>query len=314
MAIIKKAKKDFSSAFRLLTKAYELNPEDDTIKRNFLEIDGILKELKNKENNFKNSIDFLKKENNFVLDKLKNFLKNVKKETDFINGRMAIPNYKFKVLMGTDEAKAASLRQQWLEKNYILNSKERDAHNVIIYDINPFLDAVISDIDLNQVNKKWIQGFENITVSRLEEIGYFDKSKKIKKISKKYQNIVERDFDELVFNYLMGNFKTVIILSGSILEILLIYYLEKKKITTIQYSVNNKAINKDIYGATLNDLLQYFDTNSLISAQNFHLGNISRIYRNFIHPGKEVREQERLDNQKGEISFMSVMEMIDFLI
>lgn len=311
---LKKQKGDISTAFKLIAKAFEISPDDTVIKNNFNTLNDIVIDLKNKDNNFKMSAEQVKKENNFVNDKLKAFISNIRKDPEYKNGRIAIPNWKFKVLMGTDDIKASSLKQQWIDKNYIKNTKEKNNHNVYFYELNPYLEPILSDISLNQINKKWITGFENVTLDKLQSINYFDKLKKIKKVSKKYQTLIERDFDELVFNYLVGNSKAVIILSGSLLEILLVYYLNKKKISKVEYTINSRTVSKDLYDAVLNDLLQHFETNGLISAQNYHLGNISRIYRNFIHPGKEVREQEKLDNQKSEISFMSVMELIDALI
>lgn len=311
---IKKEKGDISTAFKLIAKAFEVSPDDTIIKNNFNSLNDIVIELKNKDSNFKMSAEQVKKENNFVNDKLKAFISNVRKDPEYRNGKIAIPSWKFKVLMGTDETKATSLKQQWIDKNYIRNTKEKDNHNVYFYELNPYLESILGNITLNQINKKWITGFENVTLNKLQSISYFEKLKKIKKVSKKYQNLIERDFDELVFNYLVGNSKAVIILSGSLLEILLVYYLDKRKVSKVEYTINNRTVSKDLYDAVLNDLLQHFESNGLISAQNFHLGNISRIYRNFIHPGKEVREREKLDNQKSEISFMSVMELIDALI
>lgn len=311
---IKKEKGDISTAYKMITKALEISPEDTIIRNNFNSLNDIVIELKNKETNFKIAAEQVKKENNFVNDKLKIFISNVRKDPSYKNGKIPIPNWKFKVLMGTDEAKASSLKQQWVDKNYLRNTKEKDNHNVYFYELNPYLEPILADISLNQINKKWIIGFENVTLDKLQSIGYFDKLKKIKKVSKKYQTLIERDFDELVFNYLVGNSKAVIILSGSLLEILLVYYLDKKKVNKVEYTINSRTVSKNLYDAVLNDLLQHFEFNGLISTQNYHLGNISRIYRNFIHPGKEVREQEKLDNQKSEISFMSVMEIIDALI
>lgn len=311
---LKKLKGEFSVAYKLIEKAYEIDPEDSIISRNYNEIKDLILEEKSKDQDFKNSTKQLTRENNFVIEKLQNFLKNVKKEEDFSSGKIAIPNWKFKVLMGTDTSKADSLKRQWVDKNYLANTKIRNHHNVIIYEINPYLKNAIAEITLKQINNKWIQGFENVTVDKLEAIKYYDKLKKIRKINRKYRSSIERDYDELVFNYLVGNYKTVIILSGSLLEILMIYFLYRKRVQTVEYSLNNRVVTKNIFKAVLNDLLQHFEEKNLISKQNFHLGNVSRIYRNFIHPGKEVKEQEKLDAQKAEISFMSVMELIDTLI
>jgi hypothetical protein len=57
------------------------------------------------------------KENDFVIGKLKNFLINIRKEATLKNNQVAIPGWKWKVLMGTDDQKAESLKKQWVEKS-----------------------------------------------------------------------------------------------------------------------------------------------------------------------------------------------------
>jgi hypothetical protein len=40
------------------------------------------------------------------------------------------------------------------------------------------------------------------------------------------------------------------------------------------------------------------------------MGNISRIYRNFVHPGKELREAESLNQAKADLCFVSTIEIL----
>ena len=64
----------------------------------------------------------------------------------------------------------------------------------------------------------------------------------------------------------------------------------------------------------LGDLLNYFEQGKIMSDLFVHLGNISRIHRNFIHPGKEVREFEKLDQSKSDLCYISAVEIIKKLI
>lgn len=108
-----------------------------------------------------------------------------------------------------------------------------------------------------------------LNTKSLEEINYYRNLKRIEKLNKEFKLIVKRDYDELTFNYLAKNNKTTIILSGSLIETLLIYYLKKKKVSTVAYEINNKKISKELYEATLNDLLQYLEQNKELENNMF---------------------------------------------
>lgn len=84
--------------------------------------------------------------------------------------------------------------------------------------------------------------------------------------------------------------------------------------STVAYEVNNKKIAKELFEATLNDLLPYLEQNKELEKQYVHLGNISRIYRNYVHPGKELRESEELDDSKANLCYISASELINNLI
>jgi hypothetical protein len=311
---IKKSSDKIKEAFDLIQRAKKIDAKDEIIDRNYQNLLGIINEQKAIEQNYKNAVDLIQRENDFVVGKLKNFFTNIKKEIGFKNNQVAIPNWKFKVLMCTDEQKAESLKKQWIEKGYIRKTNQKIDNFVAIYEINNHIEKAIKKAQSTKINKKWIEGFENVNISKLEKIGYFEILSKIQKINKKFKFLLERDFNELTFNYLVGNEKSVIIMAGSLVETLLIYHCEKKKTKKITYQIQNKAIQKDLYDCDLGDLLNYFEQGKIMSNLFVHLGNIARIYRNFIHPGKELREFERLDQTKADLCYISAIEIIKKLI
>jgi len=311
---IKKSKGKIKEAFDLIQKAKKKDTEDEIIDRNYQNLLGIINEQEAIEQNYKNAVSLIQKENDFVIGKLKNFFTNIKKESGLKNNQIAIPNWKFKVLMGTDDQKADSLKKQWIEKGYIRKTDQRTENLVSVYEINCHIEKAIEKAQNTKINKKWIDGFENIDILKLEKIGYFEILPRIRKINKKFKFLLERDFNELTFNYLAGNEKSVIVIAGSSIEAVLIYHCEKKKIKKINYQIQNKAIQKDLYDCDLGDLLNYFEQGKIMSDLLVHLGNISRIHRNFIHPGKEVREFEKLDQTKSDLCYISAVEIIKKLI
>ena len=311
---IKKSKGKIKEAFDLIQKAKKKDTEDEIIDRNYQNLLGIINEQEAIEQNYKNAVSLIQKENDFVIGKLKNFFTNIKKESGLKNNQIAIPNWKFKVLMGTDDQKADSLKKQWIEKGYIRKTDQRTENLVSVYEINCHIEKAIEKAQNTKINKKWIDGFENIDILKLEKIGYFEILPRIRKINKKFKFLLERDFNELTFNYLVGNEKSVIVIAGSLIEAVLIYHCEKKKVKKINYQIQNKAIQKDLYDCDLGDLLNYFEQGKIMSDLLVHLGNISRIHRNFIHPGKEVREFEKLDQTKSDLCYISAVEIIKKLI
>jgi hypothetical protein len=144
----------------------------------------------------------------------------------------------------------------------------------------------------------------------LEEVGYFEMNEKIQKIDNcKFKLLIERDLNELVFNYLMQNIKATIVLSGSVIELSLIYYFDTKGISQISYTTSKgKTTTKNLFDCVLYDLISQAENNALFSSDFQALGNLSRIYRNFIHPGKELKEE--LNKSKCDLCFISAMEIL----
>lgn len=310
---IKKGKGQIGEAFDLIQRAYEVEPDDEIISNNYNNLSSLIREKEEIELNFKHALTYLPKENDFVLGKVRNFINNVKKDRDFKKYIIPIPRWKFKILMGTDEQKAFSLLDQWLEKSYLRKTGDRGHYQELVYEINPFLEKGISELKPSKINQHWIEGINNLNVDYLESISYFEIIDKIRRVKKSIRNILQRDVNELFLNYVMGNHKSVVILSGSIVEILLIYYCEKKKITKISYQRHNKNISKKLYESDLGDLLSFIEQNKLLGNVLVHMANISRIYRNYVHPGKELRESETLNESKASLCFISTIEIIKII-
>lgn len=307
-------KKKYQDAYNLILKAYEINPKDEAISNNYNSLTATITEINEKEQKFNAAKDSVIKENEFVRSKLLTFIKNSKKDPEFDGKCLPIPNWKFRVLMATDEAKSDSLKKQWISKGYLFKTDRKKEGFVSYYELNPLIEQSLADFQPKAINKNWLSAIELMSIDNLERINYFDFIKKLDSVKKKFKSILLRDFDELISAYLIKNFKTVIILSGSIIETLLIYQCERKKIDKVAYTINNRTVSKDLYDCDLGDLLKFFEERNYFSKQLVHLGNVSRIYRNFIHPGKEIREEDELDGNKAELCFLALKEIINGLV
>ncbi len=308
---IKKGKGNIDEAFELIEKAYKIEPEDEIISRNYESLLAIVRDREEVTRNYKHALTYVSKENEFVLQKLQSFFSSAKKDRDLRDNRMPIPRWKFKVMMGTDDQKAQSLLDQWLEKCYLRRTGERGSYQEHIYELNPFLFKELARLKPKKLNPQWMRGIEQLNADILDKLSYFTTIQRIERVKKSIRAILLRDVDELFLNYVMKNQKAVVIISGSIVEILLIYYCEKKRMREISYQRHNKIIKKKLYECDLGDLLSYFEQNKILGEVVVHLGNISRIYRNFIHPGKEIRERAVLDQAKADLCFGSTLEILN---
>jgi Flp pilus assembly protein TadD len=315
LGVIADKRKDYAQAVKWYEKGLIIDQKDELIKNNLKssrqklsEQEEELKIKKRLEQEQMEAIALLKKESDFALDKLRIFLMNIKKESGFKEGKVPIPKNRFPQLMGAQKQFADSLRDQWISRKYITETGERNDYQVMVYAINPHIEVELTRLENYKLPAHWIAGIASMTPEKLEQHHYFRLIEKIKKANKKFSTLLERDYNELVFNALVGNDKATIVLSGSMVELVLTYYFEKKKMATIPVMDKGALKPKKLYNCVLSDLIDYAESQKLFGNDFPHLSNLSRIYRNYIHPGRELKE--RLDKTKADLCFISVTEIL----
>jgi len=109
-----------------------------------------------------------------------------------------------------------------------------------------------------------------------------------------FRDILQRDFEELNKCIEIKASKSVLILSGSIIEAILTDYF-------INFPPEDKS-PRNILGMTLYDLLELGAKKNLISQSTKELSTVIRNYRNLIHPGREIRKCESFDNDTAIVA------------
>lgn len=110
-----------------------------------------------------------------------------------------------------------------------------------------------------------------------------------------FQDILKRDFQELTKCREAKSSKSVLILSGSILEALLTDYFQE--------NLPAGYTTKTILETSLSILLDLAETEKIISKSEKSLASVIKDYRNLIHPGREVRKKESFDHETAELAF-----------
>ncbi|HYT42010.1 MAG TPA: hypothetical protein VEP90_06670, partial [Methylomirabilota bacterium] len=112
---------------------------------------------------------------------------------------------------------------------------------------------------------------------------------------------LERDYQELNSAMQAKAWKTVHVLSGSIIEAILIDYL-----VTSEYQ---KKSSSDPLKMTLAQAISACRQENVLSEKTEHLSHVVRTYRNLIHPGRSVRLGETA-NEQGAIIAHALIEII----
>ena len=103
----------------------------------------------------------------------------------------------------------------------------------------------------------------------------------------KFRSILERDYEELAQCLETKSSKSVLILSGSIIEAILTDYF-------LSFPPENYN-KKEILSLDLYKLIEHANKIGLISQSTKDLSTVLKNYRNLIHPGREIRKSESFD-------------------
>jgi len=111
---------------------------------------------------------------------------------------------------------------------------------------------------------------------------------------KKFKEILERDYNELNSCFTTKSSKSILLLSGSIVEsVLTDFFIE---------NLPTGKSKSDILKSNLGTLLDYTETAKLITSKEKQLAIIIKDYRNLIHPGKEIRTKEEFDFETAKLA------------
>lgn len=116
--------------------------------------------------------------------------------------------------------------------------------------------------------------------------------------NEQFKNLLIRDFNELQICVDNKASKSVLILSGSIIETVLLEFFTHN----LPAGVSKAALMKK----SLVDLIDEAEKINLISTKSKDLSIVIKDYRNLIHPGREVRTNEEFDFDTAIVSFSLV--------
>lgn len=115
------------------------------------------------------------------------------------------------------------------------------------------------------------------------------------------RKMVERDKKELDSCFQHNLCKSTLLLSGSIVEAILVDFF-------LAFPRTNST-PEQVLAAPLANLIEWAEQEKLISQRTKEISTVIRNYRNLIHPGREYRLQERIDSHTATVAH-SLVEII----
>jgi len=300
LAMIYESLGDIEKAFELLSKGKLICADDDIIKNNYKRINDYITK-------YKKGADNLKRENIYIISKLGLLVERSDEHNTF---ELAYKD-KFKVLECSND-KADEIIKKLIDADYITKLKT-EQYEPNKYQINPLVSKEINILSKRiSDNKQYEEKASNVNLDGLEEIGYPQLNNKLNfMVDNNYKKISQRDLQECAISYLVGSYKSTIVLIGSLIEAILLDQLISKGVAII---LDSKGKNKKIVDADLGELIKYFNSDPTLSNDLIkHLMEVARIYRNIVHPANEVKKDYIIAKTNADLSWSTLSIIINKL-
>lgn len=297
LGVIFEKRGNLDKSFEYFKKAYELGGADKIHDRNFKRVSESIK-------TYQNSISLLEKENCWLLGRLTMLCEASNASDEFTCTYKNRPT-----VLNVSPTKGDELFDKFLHDKYIFKISTDGASK---YKINPLVKHYLKQ---QQERLKENEQYEiigsKLNIDELRKIGYTDEAiSAIDRISDEtLKGILLRDFHECAVSVITQQYKSAIIICGSIIEAILVYVIEEKGIKNYDIGtlLRGKVKSKPVKGMDLNELLELGKQEKIIDIEEYHLSSYVRAYRNIIHPSCEVRKLYNVDDLTANLMWKSLL-------
>lgn len=215
--------------------------------------------------------------------------------------------------------KANELIDKMLEYSYITKITNNDSSSPSAYKINPLIKNHIRDIRSRiEDNKQYEKIADNINIDNIETVGYTPKVISLLQNihNEELQIILERDLRECAICLLSQQSKATIIMSGSIIEAILMSKILELGLTNYDIGtlLNKSPKTKKVKDMNMNELIEIAKEKKLIKTEHFHLTHYLRCYRNIIHPACEIRNQLDVSYNQATLMWNILLSVIKSIL
>lgn len=286
LGVIYENLRQYEKALKFYEKAEKISHSNRTVN-NIKRCKSNIEELKIEKKLEEESLSAFNDESFWMISKLEHFYSHSDDDGNIVCSYKQLPNF-----LKCSPEKAQETINYMIEKKYVFRNKKHNYDtSSSVYKRNLLVSKKIIEMKkANDIITTFVSKTEGFTLKEFEEIQYLEVLNKIKTIrDRKIKNIFIRDYNELVFSYLSKQSKSVVLLSGTLMELLLLYVLGHNKIKT--YKVGSKQDNKKIEEMNISEMLDVCEKEKILHSTPEKFIDGMKQFRNFIHPGKELREK-----------------------
>lgn len=300
LGVVFERRNNLEKALEYFKRAYELNSTDEIYENNIKRISESIR-------NYQNAVYSLEKENSWLLGRLTMLCESSTDSDEFTC------TYKNRSsMLNVSPAKGDELFDKFLHEKYIFKISTDGASK---YKINPLVKRYLEQQQERlRENKRYEIIGSKLNIDELRKIGYTDEAiSAIGRITDEtLRGILLRDIHECAVSVIAEQYKSAIIICGSIIEAILVYVTEQKGI--VKYDIGTllrgKAKTRPVKDMDLNELLELGKQERIIDIEEYHLSNYVRAYRNIIHPSCEVRKSYNVDALTTNLMWNALLAVI----
>lgn len=292
LAIIYSEESNFEHAIELRKRALEKSEGDAKYKKRLDEEIENYTSYKNMMKEDLESVDSLMDENGWVLNILNNFYEHID-DNGFIEcSYRLLPKY-----LHLNKIKADEMIHYFIDKKYVRKSSSNE-HKIdtqsTVYKVNmevyiSLKEIIDKEMVFNDLSVYW----NDFTPNKLRELGnvntLFSKVQLLHDIN--FREMINRDLRENLIALLTKSYKSSLVISGSIIEAVIMYKLSQNNIEKYKFTFkdgNEKTIK--VKEMLLSQLITVAEHHKVISHEALKHSDAIRGYRNLIHPGVEIRK------------------------
>jgi len=298
---------DLETALNLFIQAKGLDAGNEQAPKNYQRIKEKLAEKIALDQKLKKALVNFQRENSYIKEKFLHFCSHMDGNDQIICPYRQLPQF-----VGTSSNKAHELVKNWIESNYL---DKDSSEGVSVYQVNPYINEYSNELknELHQ-DKEFLEICESLDSKSLHEIGFDTQLQE--KLSEnvmddELRTMLSRDLKEVAIAIFTKSYKSVLILSGSIIEAILLDRLSHLGVKKVILKNRSKPVQKKLEELSLSALLSEAQSQGLIDNNLMHLSHGVRGFRNLIHPVIEYRKESmEVSKQNAELAWNIVKKVI----